>query len=62
MNGVKDIFQREEIFLIDDDFYLIFGDVSLLSVPLYKLPCFIWRGVVDINDVIVLVLLHENRV
>ena len=62
MYGVVNILQRKYIFLIYHYSDFILRNISLLYIPLNILPCFIWRCIVNINYMIILVLLHKNRV
>ena len=62
MYGVINILQRKYIFLIYHNSNFILGNISFLYISLNILSRFIWRCIVNVDDVIILVLLHENGV
>ena len=55
-----DVVQRFLVLFVDDDFDVFLGDVPFFQVLFDKLTCLVRRTVVDIHDVIVAVILHED--
>jgi hypothetical protein len=56
------IFQRKYIFAIYDNCDFIFWNLIFLNILCNGQSSFIRRGVIDVDHMIVLILLHENRV
>jgi hypothetical protein len=47
---------------IDDDFDFVLRNLLLLKVFLNELACFVRRVIIDVNDVVILVVLHEHGI
>lgn len=62
MYGVINILQRKNILFIYHYSNFLLGNISFLYISLNILSRFIWRCIVNVDDVIILVLLHKNRV
>jgi hypothetical protein len=60
MNSLINILQRIHVMLIDYDLNLILRKTFLLDILFDILPCSIRRRVVNIHDMEVVVLLHED--
>lgn len=62
MNAQVDVVQSFLVFLVDDDFDVFLGNVPFLQVLFDELASLVRRAVVDVHDVVVFVVLHEDRV
>jgi hypothetical protein len=61
-DSCEQIFQRKYIFAIYDNCDFIFWNFIFLNILCNGLSSFIRRGVINVHHMIVLILLHENRV
>jgi hypothetical protein len=61
-DSCEQIFQRKYIFAIYDNFDFIFWNLIFLNILCNGHSSFIRRGVINVDNMIVLILLHENRV
>lgn len=56
------VVKRLPIHIVYDDLDLVFWDLSFLDVVEDVLSGLVWRSVVNVDHVVVLVVLHEDRV
>lgn len=61
-DGVVDVEERLFVFFVGEDFDFFVRYFSVSDVFRDMLSCFVWRSVVDVHDVIVRIVLHEDRV
>ena len=62
MNTKVDVVKGLFVFLVDNDFNVFFGYVFLFEVLFDELTCFVRRAIIYVNNVIVVVILHKDRI
>ena len=62
MNTQMNVVQSFLVLFVDNDFDVFLGDASFFKVLFDELACFVGRTVIDVNDVVVPVILHEDWV
>lgn len=62
MNSIIDVIQGFFVDAVDENLYFFYRNFLLFDVLSNEFPRPVFWGIVDVNHVIVLVVLHENRV
>lgn len=59
MDSIVNIKHSFFIGVVDKDLNFLLRNFILLNVLKDKLSSFIWRGIINVNNMIILVILHE---
>jgi len=60
VDAQMDVVQSFLVLLVDDDFDVFLGNVPFFEILFDELTCLVGRTVVDVHDMVVAVILHED--
>lgn len=62
MNSIVNVVHGFLVLVIDEHLDFVRGDAALLDIFFDVFASLVWGGVIDVDDMVVLVVLHENGV